>query len=96
METPTHTQFTHINPYEELSIMHLKMNTELDELKLEVYSKNKQIKLLETEKISATKYIERMEQKYVDSADECVTIKAENVSLKERLKHYEDTFGKLE
>ena len=37
-----------------------------------------------------------MEQKYVDSADECVTIKVENVSLTERLKLYEDKFGKLE
>ena len=96
METPQHTQFIHINPYEKLSIIQFKTQTQLDEFKLEVSNKNKQIKLLEIEKVSATKYIERMEQKYVDSADECVTIKAENVSLNERLKLYEDKFGKLE
>ena len=96
METTQHTQFSHINPYEKLSIIQFQTQTQLDEFKLEVSNKNKQIKLLEIETISATKYIERMEQKYVDSADECVTIKAENVSLKERLKLYEDKFGKLE
>jgi len=96
METPTCSRFTHTNPYEELSIIHLRMKTELEQLKLEVSNKNKQINKLETETKGATKYIERIEQKYVNSADECVAIKAENVSLKERLKHYEDKFGKLE
>ena len=94
METPTSTRFTHTNPYEELSIIHLRIKTELEQLKLEVSNKNKQINKLEIETRSATKYIERMEQKYVDSADACVDIKAENVSLKERLKHYENKFGK--
>ena len=96
METPTCTRFTRTNPYEELSIIHLKMNTELDELKLEVSNKNRMINTLESNTKNATKYIQRMEKKYVDSVDECVAIKAENVSLKERLKHYEDKFGKLE
>ena len=94
METPTSTRFTHTNPYEELSIIHLRIKTELEQLKLEVSNKNKQINKLEIETRSATKYIERMEQKYVDTADACVDIKAENVSLKESLKHYENKFGK--
>lgn len=93
METPTRTRFTHTNPYEELSIIHLRMKTKFEQLKLEVSNKNKLINKLEIETKSATKYIERMEQKYVDSADECVSIKAENVALKEQLKHYEDKFG---
>ena len=89
METPTCTRFTHTNPYEELYITHLRMKTELEQLKLEVSNKNRIIKNFESETEGATKYIEHMEQKYVDSADTCV-------SLKERLKHYEDKFGKLE
>ena len=96
METPTFPRFTHTNPYEELSIIHIRMNTELEQLKLDVSYKNRIIKKLESETEGATKYIERMEQKYVDSADVCVSIKGENVALKERLKHYEDKFGKLE
>ena len=85
METPQHSLFTHINPYEELSIIHYKMKTELEQFKLEVSNKNRLINKLETERKSATNYIARMEQKYVDSVDECVSIKAENVSLKETL-----------
>jgi hypothetical protein len=94
METPTRTRFTHTNPYEELSIIHLKTKTELEQLKLEVSNKNKLICKLKSETEGATKYIERMELKYVNSADTCVTIKAENLSLKKKLKHYEDKFGK--
>ena len=95
METLERTRFPNINPYEALSIIHLKTKTELYELKLEVSNKNKLINKLVNDKDSATKYIEHMEQKYVDSADTCVIIKAENVSLKEKLKLYEDNFRKL-
>ena len=98
METPdrSYTRITHINPYEELSIIHFKTQTELEQLKLEVSNKNRLINKLKSDTEGATKYIERMEQKYINSADECVTIKAENVFFKEQLKLYEDKFGKLE
>ena len=85
METWHYNQFTQKNPYEELSMIHIKIQTELYQLKLEVSDKNNRINKLESEGAVATKYIERMEQKYVDSVDECVNIKAEIVSLKEKL-----------
>lgn len=95
METRSYTHLTHTNPYEELYNTHINIQSELSKLKLEVSNKSNHIKKLEYDTKNATKYIQHMEKKYLDSADKGLIIKTENISLKEKLQLYENKFGIL-